>query len=738
MVAATPDPRRPTPGIQIISGTACLLLYALLSGGALRAEEKLPEDGLFITVANPLTSEEVERIKAKTNRNLQRTDRRIRKLVLDFNPDGRPSGTATFGECYELAKFLLRLQDVTTIAFVHHDVTRHTVLPVLACQELVMSEKAHLGDVLRGQSEPLSRSELEAYLEVAARRSRCPAVVLKMLDKDVELVEGRRQLAQWFVDRRRLKEEEGQGFVLTRQEPILPAGTAGLYTQAQAEKLGLCQLRRETRAELAERYQMPASSLRGDPLDGRTPNPRRIELRGAVNRRLSEWLQRRMRQEIARGANFFILELDCRGGDVPVARELAEFLRTLREDQHDAPVMTVAYVAERAPDTATFLALGCTEIIMGPKAELGNFESIVYEYDKDRRPREVNPERYQMKLASLVGLAEAQGYPPLLFRAMLDKNLQLRLVHSTKGPAERRLITEEEWQQDQEGERKWGNDTLIWPAGKFLKLRSEEAKLLGVSQETVEDLPHLYKHYGLKQVRDVGPDWLDGIAWFLRLPLVAFLLILVGVVCLILEIKMPGLGLPGVIAALCFVLYFWAHSQLAGQITVLAVLLFILGLILLALEVFVLPGFGVIGVSGIVLVVVSLGLVTLEKKPETTQEWFDFGLTLSTVGGSLLLAAAGAMVVGHYLPHIPYANRLVLQPPGEDEQDLAEEENAGQAQHASLLGAIGVAVTMLRPAGMARFGEEFVDVVAEGSYVPAGGRVQVVEIEGNRIVVQEV
>src|SRR5262245_29724856 len=108
MVAATPAPRRPTPGVPVLSGMACLLLYALLSGGPLRAEEKLPEDGLFITVANPLTSEEVERIKAKTNRNLQRTDRRIRKLVLDFNPDGRPGGTATFGECYELAKFLLR------------------------------------------------------------------------------------------------------------------------------------------------------------------------------------------------------------------------------------------------------------------------------------------------------------------------------------------------------------------------------------------------------------------------------------------------------------------------------------------------------------------------------------------------------------------------------------------------------------------------------------------------------
>src|SRR5215510_5975115 len=108
MVAATPDPRRTRPNLRLAFPLGFLLLLPFV--GASRAQEKPPEDGLFLTVANPLTGEELERIKAKTNRNLQRTDRRIRKLVLDFNPDGRPGGTATFGECYELAKFLLRLQ----------------------------------------------------------------------------------------------------------------------------------------------------------------------------------------------------------------------------------------------------------------------------------------------------------------------------------------------------------------------------------------------------------------------------------------------------------------------------------------------------------------------------------------------------------------------------------------------------------------------------------------------------
>jgi membrane-bound ClpP family serine protease len=218
---------------------------------------------------------------------------------------------------------------------------------------------------------------------------------------------------------------------------------------------------------------------------------------------------------------------------------------------------------------------------------------------------------------------------------------------------------------------------------------------------------------------------------------VSVFLVMIGIAGLILELKIPGIGLPGVVAALCFVLYFWAHhDQLRGHLTMLAVLLFLLGLILIALEVFVIPGLGVVGVSGVVLVVVSLALVTLVKKPETTQEWVDFGTTLTSLGLGLVAAVVGAFMLAFYLPHIPYASRLVLAPAGE-EAEMIEAEGAGDPR-AALLGLIGEAETTLRPAGKARFGEQYLDVVAEGSYVLPGARVQIIEIEGNRVVVKEV
>jgi len=100
-------------------------------------------------------------------------------------------------------------------------------------------------------------------------------------------------------------------------------------------------------------------------------------------------------------------------------------------------------------------------------------------------------------------------------------------------------------------------------------------------------------------------------------------------------------------------------------------------------------------------------------------------------------AIVAGFTLAWFLPGIPYFNRLVLQPPNEEMEGPLDVSASGTISPA-LLGAIGVAVTTLRPAGKAQFGDEFLDVVAEGDYVNPGSRVQVIEIEGNRVVVKEV
>jgi len=176
---------------------------------------------------------------------------------------------------------------------------------------------------------------------------------------------------------------------------------------------------------------------------------------------------------------------------------------------------------------------------------------------------------------------------------------------------------------------------------------------------------------------------------------------------------------------------FWAQSRFSGEMFVLALLLFILGLILVALELFVLPGLGAPGIFGVMCMLAGLGLVTFEKIPQTSEEWGLLGVKVSQYMFGMIGAFGLAFVIAKFLPKVPYANRLLLAPPTGLATPVHEEA-------AELLGAIGTANTPLRPAGVVRFGDKFVDVLSDGDFIPAGTRVQVIAVEGTRIVVKEV
>jgi hypothetical protein len=387
------------------------------------------------------------------------------------------------------------------------------------------------------------------------------------------------------------------------------------------------------------------------------------------------------------------------------------------------------------------IAFGCSKIMMLERpgqgqeapheAELGDFSAVV--------PPGQGPTRLQVD--ALEGLLEARNYKKILARGLLDRDLVLHeVVRKDNGDWE--LLTDDEWKEDQAKAKLYDHRRQLKSAGTQLVLKADRAKELRVASDVVDGFPAVCARYDLKpeQVPLIGTDWLDDLGYFLRQPATSIVLVMLGIVCLILEMKVPGATLPGIVAAVCFVLFFWAYSPLAGQFIWLSILLFILGLILIGLEVFVMPGVAVVGLSGALLVIASLVLVTLERWPTTTGEWQSVGWTAVSFAMSMVGAIIAAFILAWYLPNIPYVNRLILKPAGEDETDLPPEGTTptGQPDYSGLLGAIGTAATPLRPAGKVQFGEQFIDVLAEGNYVETGTRVQVIEIEGNRIVVKEV
>jgi len=211
-------------------------------------------------------------------------------------------------------------------------------------------------------------------------------------------------------------------------------------------------------------------------------------------------------------------------------------------------------------------------------------------------------------------------------------------------------------------------------------------------------------------------------------PLVAPLLLSLGVLGLVFELKAGGFGAGAAVGLLSLGLFF-GSSFMLGLAGWHEVLLLGLGAIALAVEVFVLPGFGVAGIVGLTAIASAIVLALVGAAPSGA----DVAQALMVLGASLLITIAVSYA---WLRHLPHSGRF---------GDLFLRTGMPQAdgyisapQRGDLMGQAGVAVTDLRPAGTAQFGGERLDVVTQGEYLPQGTPVEVVQSEGYRHVVRAV
>jgi membrane-bound serine protease (ClpP class) len=733
------------PRHAAVLGALVAWLWLGSAAVAQEAKEPPPDDGVFITVNNLISSEAVNRVRTLADEaKAGKAGRVISKIIFDFNPSDKESSSPDFGPCYDLAEYIKNLHNITTVAYVHHKVSRHTVLPVLACKELVMggADGSWIGRIVDDPRVKLDPPKARIYEQFAGEPR--AAIVQKMFDANVELMKGRRNNSEFYFDKRRQDEAVALGVV--GGEPVMPAGELAFLNSDECLRLGLCKLANKlSRRQVAEIYGLSSASLRHDPLRGRAPKARLMVLKGEVNASMKESMLRRIRRAIESdevNTVFLQFQEGCGNGSPQIAREIADKLREWVDDEKK-PLQVIAFVPYKAVDTAAMVALGCSDIVMSEDAAFGDFSAMVGIGGDPRKVGNAGRDIGPLK-KFLADLLEATDRDPVLAEGLLDPDSELYRVRTKKGAFERRIITGEELARDQQSaDPRWQTENQLKHKGSLLILNAALARELGIARHVVKtrEIREVFGEYGIEpdKVLEITPDWLDQIASFLRLPQVRFFLVMIGITCLILEFKIPGATAPGVIAAICFVLFFWAQSQLSGQIIILAILLFLLGLICIGVEVFVLPGFGFVGVSGILLMVIGLGLATVERMPQHSDDWWTLTSTLSQFGFGIVFAVFMALVLARYLPKIPYANRLVLPSAG-DNAEAGEDAAAlpGVDQAIALLGAIGTSATDLRPAGMARFGEQFVDVVTDGNFIPASARVQVIEVEGTRIVVKEV
>jgi membrane-bound ClpP family serine protease len=672
-----------------------------------------------IRVAAPITDSTIRRVRRQIESFLRRAKQNNAWPVLVLDLEGEPP--SEFGQALDLARYLSgqQLSGATTVAYVRGKLSGHAVLVAIACEEIIMHEDAELGDGAGGNAvEPLMRA---GYREIAERRGSVPAALaLLLLDGTMPVVRVETEAGvryQLQSELEQLRAERAVG----KEELLKPSGERGRLTAQQARQWGVAALLAPDHLAAVKAEGVPPDAVEADPgLEGEWRTAR-IDVRGAISSGLAGRVQRLISEQREQGVTFICIWLDSPGGSPADSLNVANALAGLNAQE----CWTVAYIPREARGDAAIIALACDDIVMGGTAVLGGPGAYALQ----------DADELRVTVQAVRDVAEQKMRSPSLAAALIDGSVAVyRYTRQTDGAVEyyseqdvRELPDAADWQRE---------GRPLGEPGKPLRLSGNKAAELGLAREVVENFAELKALYGLENDPTlVERGWADVLVDALNSPSVAWFLLVVGAVALYIELQTPGVGVGGLVSAICFVLFFWS-AFLGGTAGWLEVLLFVLGVVCLLLEVFVFPGFGVFGVGGALLVLLSLILASQTFiLPQNEYQMERLRNTLLMIAGAGAAAVLVVALVRRYLPHAPLLNRMLLAPPSQEElQSLSQREALAQFGH--LLGAVGTAVTPLVPGGKARFGDELVDVVANGDFIDRGQEVAVVEVRGSRVVVQ--
>ncbi|MFH0964208.1 MAG: hypothetical protein V2A58_09365, partial [Planctomycetota bacterium] len=415
----------------------------------------------------------------------------------------------------------------------------------------------------------------------------------------------------------------------------------------------------------------------------------------------------------ARESAAVIIDMDTFGGRVDSAVRIADAIKK-------CPVPTAAFINNKAISAGSLIAISCERIYMTKGGSIGASTPV---YATGEGMMAADEKVKSFVRAEFRARAESRGRNPFVAEAMVDPDVEVLEVLVGD---ERRFVdhkTYERLDQEARGDRTLPPVKMVGilsEAGKVLTLTAEEADRIGFIDGIVEGMEEVKAKLdvgGLPVVR-MEPNWAEELARVITNPAIRTILLLVGLACIYAEVKVPGIGLPTAGAVICFGLLFFGH-HVAGLADFFELLLFFVGVALLLIEIFLIPGFGITGVTGIVLILASLILIfshyTVPERPNPLQ-WQDLSTAVLNVfigfAGSLLVMVGLVAVFGRYLQKIPLARRLALVKALDTQSPLVA-EGEGEA----LVGKEGRSLTLLRPVGKARFGETHYDVVSEGEFI---------------------
>ena len=411
----------------------------------------------------------------------------------------------------------------------------------------------------------------------------------------------------------------------------------------------------------------------------------RVPVTGEIELGLAPYIQRAVKEAAEVGAAALILDIDTPGGRVDAAEIISDALT-------DSEVPVYSLVNRRAYSAGALIALSTSRIYMRPASVIGAATPV--DGTGTKAPEKiVSAMRSQMR-----ALAESNGLEPEVAAAMVDEDIEI--------------------------------DGVV-ESGKLLTLTTEEAVEIGYA-EAIEDLDALLVELGHEgaTVVTLELNWAERLVRFFSSSLVSPFLLSLGFLGLLIEIRTPTFGLAGTMGLISLGLFF-GSNMIVGLAGLEDVLIVGAGLVLLGIEAFVVPGFGIFGVAGVVAILTGLYMSLLGNIP--TMPDFTRAAWVLTSSMLLLIGSAWALI-----RTLPSSSRLAESGIFLLAKTTSATGYESAEVRSDLVGKHGTAITDLRPAGTALVGDERIDVVSESEWISAGTPVKILSAEGYRHIVRSV
>jgi len=424
----------------------------------------------------------------------------------------------------------------------------------------------------------------------------------------------------------------------------------------------------------------------------------RVPIEGTIDLGLPPFIKRVIEQAETNNVKAIIFDINTFGGRVDAATQIKDAILS-------SSVPTIAYINRRAISAGALISLSCESIYMTEGGLIGAATAV------DMSGKKGSEKVISFMREEMASTAEIRGRSKEIARGMVDE--ELAFTH---------LLLD--------GDSLLVNDIEGRKEGKLISLTTEQAIKYKISDGKAETIDELIEILGFSdlQLQENNENWSEVLVRFLTDPVVASLLTTFGFLGILFELQSPGWGIPGLVGLICLVLSLSA-SYIAQLATMSDMLFIMTGLALIMLEAFVIPGFGIVGISGISIMIYGLYLLLIPDIPVGEE-------VLGQAMDGFLIGLIGAVIGLYLLARIMIKTNFwkQLTNPGVQNKEGDFKSSVGWE---SLIDEVGKADTDLHPSGWVKVKAERVFVVSEGDFIEKGKDVKVLSVDGNRILVRE-